>query len=215
MLPLSSCTHNLLEDVRAFDPDMSFISLDRRVGDRTGWMPREWGVEATGLLFDGYPVEAPFVAPDNPFQYVGFDDGNVVSYTCCRIQMDAFTYGGHSGGGVFHFTNGAFTIQGVNSTSNRAGSATATRFTAQNNADLLNAIANGEAVRPPVDRAEVIEYVFNDASKGLVDTSVAAGNSFTFTLNAFNAGYIPSRATGGSVYLTKFPFEHDFATSVG
>jgi hypothetical protein len=205
-------TYNAWIDNSDFNWDMSFISLDRRVGDHTGWMPREWGVEATGLLFDGYPKEAPFVAPDNPFQYMGFDDGNVVSYTCCRIQMDALIYGGHSGGGVFHFTNGAFTIQGVNSTSDRVGSATATRFTAQNNADLLNAIANDQSVRPPEDRAEVIEYVFNDTSKGLVDTSVAVGNSFTFTLNAFNAGYIPSRATGASVYLTKFPFEHDFAS---
>lgn len=205
-------TYNAWIDNSDFNWDMSFISLDRRVGDHTGWMPREWGVEATGLLFDGYPKEAPYVAPDNPFQYIGFDDGNVVGYTCCRIQMDALVYGGHSGGGVFHFTNGAFTIQGVNSTSDRVGSATATRFTAQNNADLLNTIANDQSVRPPEDRAEVIEYVFNDASKGLVDTSVGVGNSFTFTLNAFNAGYIPSRATGASVYLTKFPFEHDFAS---
>jgi hypothetical protein len=190
---------------------MSFISLDRRIGDHTGWPAREWGVEATGLLFDGYPAEPPFVPPDNPFQYIGFDDNNVTGYTCCRIDMAALVYGGHSGGAVFHFTNSEFTIQGVNSTSNRHGFAEATRFTAQNNADLVNTIASDQSIRPPVDKAQVIEYVFNDASKGLADTSVAVGSSFNFTLNAFNGGYIPSGAVGASVYLTKFPFEKDFA----
>ncbi len=205
-------TYNAWIDSSDFNWDMSFISLDRRVGDHTGWPAREWGVEATGLLFDGYPAEAPFVPPDNPFQYIGFDDNNVTGYTCCRIEMDAITYGGHSGGAVFDFTDSGETVQGVNSTSNRHGLAEATRFTAQNNADLVAAIANDQAVRPPVDRAQVIEYVFNDTSKGLVDTSVAVGSSFEFTLNAFNAGYVPSGAIGASIYLTKFPFEQDFAS---
>ncbi len=201
-------TYNAWIDNSDFNWDMSFISVDRRIGDHTGWPAREWGVVATGLLFDGYPAEPPYVPPDNPFQYIGFDDNNVTGYTCCRISMDAFVYGGHSGGGVFHFTNSQFTLQGVNSTSNRHGLAEATRFTAQTNADLVNTIATDQSVRPPADRAQLIEYVFNDNSKGLIDTSVAIGSSFRFTLNGFNAGYIPSGTVGASIYLTKFPFDH-------
>ncbi len=204
-------TYNAWINNSDFNWDMSFITMDRRIGDHTGWPAREWGVEATGLLFTGYPHEAPYVPEDNPFQYIGFDDNNVIGYTCCRIFMDAFTYGGHSGGSVYHLTNSQFTIQGVNSTSNRVGYAEATRFTANNNADLVNTIINDQSVRPPVDKAQMIEYVFNDASKGLVDTSVAIGSSFNFTLNGFNAGYTPAGTVTADVYLTKFPSEHDFA----
>jgi hypothetical protein len=182
--------------------DMSFIALDRRIGDHVGWMGREWGVFTTALNFDGYPAEAPYVPSDNPYQYPGFDAGNIVGYTCCRIALNAYTYGGHSGGGVWRYDGTNTYLEGVNSTSNRVGYAEATLFTGQSNTDLVNTISTDQSLRPPTDRAQLIEYVFNSFSKGLVDTSVLLGNSFRLTLNAFNAGYVPAGITTADIYLT-------------
>ena len=161
---------------------------------------REWGVNATSLNFDGYPAEAPYVASNNPFQFPGFDSGNVAGYDCCRIALNAFTYGGHSGGGVWRYDGTNRYIQGVNSTSNRTGSAHANLFRAQTNTDLVNTITTDQSVRPPVDRAQLIEYVFDGASKGLVDTSVKVGGNFRLKLNAFNAGYIGAGTTTADIY---------------
>jgi V8-like Glu-specific endopeptidase len=187
--------------------DMSWITLDRRIGDHVGWMGREWGVNASALNFDGYPAEAPYVPSNNPYQYPGFDAGNVASYDCCRIALNAFTYGGHSGGGVWRYVSSTSSryIQGVNSTSNRAGSAHANLFRAQTNTDLVNTITNDQVVRPPTDRAQLIEYVFDGTSKGLVDTSVTIGRNFRLKLNAFNAGYIDAGTTTADIYLTTNP----------
>jgi len=182
--------------------DFSFIQLDRRIGDHTGWMGREWGRTATSLNFDGYPAESPYVPSNNPYQYPGFDANNVSYYTCCRIGMSAFTYGGHSGGPVWRFDGTNRYLEGVNSTSNRAGSAEATLLTSQIETDLENAIANGTA---PVDRPQVIEYVFNGSSKGLGQTSTPVGSSFPMTINAFNAGYADAGVTSADIYLTSNP----------
>lgn len=185
--------------------DFGWITLDRRVGDHLGWMGREWNTQTTALNFNGYPMESPYVPSDNPFQYPGFDPNNVTSYTCCRINMSAYTYGGHSGGPDWRFDGTSRWVQGVNSTSNRAGSATATRLTSQIETDLENTIAADRSARPPVDLAEPIEYVFNGVSKGLSQSSVQIGSSFGLTLNAFNAGYIDAGNTTADVYLTTNP----------
>ena len=91
----------------------------------TGWMGREWGATTSSLNFDGYPAEAPYVPSDNPFQYPGYDANNVLGYTCCRIQLGAYIYGGHSGGPEWRFDGTNRYVEGVNSTSNRAGYAQA------------------------------------------------------------------------------------------
>ena len=49
----------------------------------------------------------------------------------------------------------------------------------------------------------MIEYVFNNDSKGLFDTSVALGLPFAFKINAYNAGYTPAGNVIADVYLTK------------
>jgi len=92
-------TYNAWINNSDFNWDMSFITLDRRIGDLTGWPPREFGVQGTTLAFAGYPLEAPFVPQDNPFLYVGLDNNNVISYSTNRINLSAFSYGGMSGGG--------------------------------------------------------------------------------------------------------------------
>jgi V8-like Glu-specific endopeptidase len=195
-------TYNAWISSSDLDWDFSFIALDRRIGDHLGWMGTEWGVNASSLNFDGYPAQAPYVPSNNPYQYPGFDSGNVAGYTCCRIEMDAYTYGGHSGGGVWRYDGTNRYIEGVNSTSDRAGNAEATLFRAQTHTDLTNIIASDQSSRPPVDLPQLIEYVFNTTSKGLLETSVLVGDSFGLTLNAFNAGYNPAGDTTADIYLT-------------
>ncbi len=192
-------TYTAWQNNSDFNWDFSFISLDRRLGDHTGWMGTQWGNQAASLNFDGYPAEYPYVASNNPYQYPGFDNNNVIAYTCCRIQMDAFTYGGHSGGGVWYYDGTNNYIQGVNSTSNRVGYAEATLFTGQTHTDLDNLIAGSSA---PTDLAQVIEYVFNTTSKGILTPEVAVGQSLGVKLNAFNAGYSPAGDTTAYLYLT-------------
>jgi hypothetical protein len=181
--------------------DMSFITLDRRIGDLTGWPPREFGVQGTSLAFAGYPTEPPFVPQDNPFQYVGLDNNNVISYTTNRINMSAFSYGGMSGGGVFRFDGSQYVLEGVNSTSDRKGNAQATRFTQQESTDLANLIATDRTTRPPADKAAIIEYQFDDNSKDLPATSFQPGDFFVFKFNALNAGFVTDTEVEGSVYL--------------
>jgi hypothetical protein len=195
--------------------DFSFITLDRRLGDHTGWIGREWGVNATSLNFSGYPAQTPYVPAGNPFQYPGFDANNVIGYTCCRIQLDAYTYGGHSGGPVWRYDGTNRYLEGVNSTSNRTGYAEATLLTSQIETDLVNQITNDQSTRPPTDLAQVIEYVFNGTSKGLGQTSTEIGFAFPFTLNAFNAGYSDAGATTADIYLTGDPNNVTSGTYIG
>jgi Bacterial Ig-like domain (group 3) len=188
-----------------FNWDMSFITLDRRIGDLTGWSPREFGVQGTTLAFAGYPLEAPFVPQDNPFLYIGLDNNNVISYTTNRINLSAFSYGGMSGGGVFRFDGSQYVLEGVNSTSDRNGNAQATRFTQQESTDLANLIATDRTTLPPVDKAAIIEYQFDDNSKDLPVTSFQPGDFFDFTFNALNAGFVLDTEVEGSVYLVQSP----------
>jgi hypothetical protein len=195
--------------------DFSFITLDRRLGDHTGWIGREWGTSTTSLNFSGYPAQIPYVPAGNPFQYPGFDANNVIGYTCCRIQLDAYTYGGHSGGPVWRYDGTNRYLEGVNSTSDRAGYAEATLLTSQIATDLDNQINGDKTTRPPNDLAQVIEYVFNGSSKGLGQTSTEIGFAFPFTLNAFNAGYIDAGDTTADIYLTLDPNNVTGGTYIG
>ena len=52
-------------------------------------------------------------------------------------------------------------------------------------------------------RAQLIEYVFDNYSKGLGVLSVASGDPFDFVINAYNAGYAPSGDITADIYLTK------------
>ncbi len=195
--------------------DFSFITLDRRIGDHVGWMAREWGTTTSSLNFDGYPAEAPYVPSNNPYQYPGYDANNVLGYTCCRIQMSAFIYGGHSGGPDWRFDGTNRYVEGVNSTSNRAGYAEATLLTGQIETDLMNTIAADQGARPPVDRAQVIEWVFDSSSKGLGQISTEIGYTFPITMNAFNAGYADAGDTTADVYLTTDPNNVTSGTYIG
>jgi hypothetical protein len=198
-------TYNAWIDNSDLNWDFSFITLDRRIGDHVGWMGREWGVQTSSLNFDGYPAETPYVPANNPYQYPGYDANNVTYYTCCRIGMNAYVYGGHSGGPDWRYDGTNRYVEGVNSTSDRVGDAEATQLTGQIESDLEATIENDQNVRPPTDLAQTIEFVFNGTSKGLGQTSTETGYTFPMTLNAFNAGYIDAGDTWADVYLTSDP----------
>ena len=195
-------TYNAWIDNSDLNWDFSFIQVDRRIGDHVGWMGREWGTQTSSLNFDGYPAETPYVPANNPYQYPGFDSNNVIGYTCCRIELDAFVYGGHSGGPEWRFDGTNRYVEGVNSTSNRTGYAEGTLLTSQIESDLENAINNGNT---PSDLAQTIEWQFDSSSKALAQTSTEIGYSFGMTLNAFNAGYADAGDTTADVYLTSDP----------
>jgi hypothetical protein len=192
--------------------DFSFLTMDRRIGDHVGWIGREWNTQTASLNFDGYPAESPYVPSDNPFQYPGYDANNVLGYTCCRIQLSAFTYGGHSGGPVWRFDGTNRYLEGVNSTSDRMGYAEATLLTSQIESDLENHINNDGR---PTDLAQVIENVFDGNEKGLGQTSTQIGYSFPLTLNAFNAGYADAGDTTADIYLSNDPNNVASGTFIG
>ena len=77
--------------------DRGVITLNRRDGNHTGWMGRKSAC-ADSLNFSGYPTQTPYVPPGSVVQYFGYDAGNVDYCLIYRIGIDAFIYGGHSGG---------------------------------------------------------------------------------------------------------------------
>jgi V8-like Glu-specific endopeptidase len=184
------------------DHDWAAITLDRRVGNHTGWMGRETNTPTTALNFSGYPTETPYVPAGTLFQYPGFDANNVLGYTSGRIQMSAYTYGGHSGGPAWRYDGTTRRIQGCNSTSNRAGSAEETLLTNTKFTDLDSWISTDESSRPPTARPDLVEYLFDASSKDLLTNSVAAGGLIGVEYNALNAGYAGSGDLTIDFYLS-------------
>jgi V8-like Glu-specific endopeptidase len=186
-----------------FDDDWGVITLDRRDGDHTGWMGRDTATAAS-VHFSGYPVEIPYVPSDTLVQYSGFDVGNVLGYSCCRIRLSAYIYGGHSGGPSWRVddaTGDAF-VEGIHSTSNRAGSATDTYLNPQKRADLSSFESDDETARPPRAEADLTEYQFDTGAKDLLTTSVSPGGSIEVLYNVFNSGFADSGPITVDFYLS-------------
>ncbi len=186
------------------DHDWGVITLDRRVGNYTGWMGYETSTNVPTLNFSGYPTETPHVPSGNLLQYPGGNRNNVENYSTFVITMDAFTYGGHSGGPVWRYDEDADGrwIQGVNSTSNRVGRANANRLTDDKFDDLILFIRDDENERPPSRRAELIEYAFDTDAKELFTNSARQGGSFRVKYNVFNVGFRRSGSIQVDFYLS-------------
>jgi hypothetical protein len=178
------------------DWDIGFITLDRRIGDRVGWMGREWGVQASSLRYSGYVT---YKNPPNLFY--GFDPGNVKFYTPSHIVIFGIAGLGKEGGGVWRYNGTDRFLQGVVVGINTNDLFAANRLTAQNNSDLNRRIQEDQVERPPVDRAELIEYVLDNSSKALITKNVFVGEKMEIKVNAFNMGYIPSVGTKADIYL--------------
>ena len=199
--------------------DLGYIALDRRAGDQTGWMWREANLTTTTLNFNGYPAEAPYV-PDNELsQYHHADPGNVDNYYTNRIQMCAYTYGGHSGGPVWRYdsTGGVRYVQGVNSTSTRTGTAHATRLTSERLTHMDLRISNDEIDRPPVARPELVEFAFsyNDDTKDIYPISVQQDHVFYLKFSVQNMGFAASGLITVDFYLSDNEYISDTDTKIG
>lgn len=185
-----------------FDYDMGSITLDRRVGIHTGWMGRSDDV-LVSVNYSGYPSEQPYVPAGNLLQYHGYDANNVNSTTDFRVHLDAFIYGGHSGGPSWRFVDPDRWVTGIHSTSNRVGSAWDTRLSAARRTDINDWSAQDESVRPPIARPDVIEYLFNGNNhKGISPTVVEQGGTFTARYNLMNSGFAPTGTITVDFYLS-------------
>jgi V8-like Glu-specific endopeptidase len=185
-----------------YQHDWAVITLDRRQGDHTGWMGREAGVTTTALNFTGYPVEPPYVPAGSLGQYAGVDNNNVSSYSSYQIQLDAFIYGGHSGGPSWRYSDPNHYVQGLHSTSDRAGMATDTRLTTAKLSDITTWMAEDETARAPVARPNLIEYWFDLAAKDIINPSVEPGGNLQVEYNLFNAGFAAATNVVAAFYLS-------------
>jgi hypothetical protein len=184
-----------------YDHDWGVITLNRRDGDHTGWMGRETN-PTLSLNFSGYPVETPYVPANTLVQYFGFDSNNVIIYTTGRIHLDAFIYGGHSGGPSWRFEDGSRWIQGIHSTSDRQGYAEDTLLTSGKRSDLNQYMNDDEGIRPPVARPDLIEYWFATDAKDLLTNTVPQGQTIQVEYNLMNSGFVGSGSTTVDFYLS-------------
>jgi subtilase family serine protease/V8-like Glu-specific endopeptidase len=184
-----------------YDHDWGVVTLDRRMGSRTGWMGRETD-ETDSLNFSGYPTETPYVPAGELRQYPGFDANNVRDYTSGRIELDALIYGGHSGGPEWRYDGTNRYIEGINSTSNRVGYAEGTYLTNGKRSDLNSYMSDDATARPPVARPELIEYLFDTTSKDLLTNSAKQGQSFSVEYNVLNVGFVSTGTVTVNFYLS-------------
>ena len=190
-----------------FDHDWAIVTLDRRQGDHSGWMGREASVTTSSLNFSGYPTETPYVPEGTLGQYFGL--GDVVGYTGGRIQLDAFVYGGHSGGPSWRFDGTDRWVQGIHSTSDRAGNAEDTLLTSGKLSDIAAWMSEDAVARPPVPRPNLIEYWFDTGAKDILDNNVAPGGGVTIEYNVLNAGF----STASNVRLEFYLSTNDYISA--
>lgn len=200
---------------QVLDDDWALLTLNRRVGAHTGWMARETNVQTTALNFTGYPVEIPFVPPGNLLQYYGFDPNNVAGYTPGRILLEALVYGGHSGGPAWRFLANNHFLQGILSTSDRAGNAEATRLTSTMLTQVDGLITQDENDVPPIARPDLIEYLLAVDAKDLLTNVAAPGQFINVEYNAFNAGHANSGPITIDFYLSTNNVISTFDTYAG
>jgi V8-like Glu-specific endopeptidase len=188
--------------------DWAVLTLDRRVGDRVGWMGRSSNVGlGDSLNIAGYPAEKKYGFGGNLFMYHSFDSGNVLCadlpLVCNgRISLSAYTYGGQSGGPVWLYDSGSGNryIVGTNSTSNRDGFAQATYLSSGKRSDI-NAWKDHDVVnRPPTDRPDITEYGENHSA--LLTSSVQEGTTLKADYSVVNLGFAPSGTVDVDFYLS-------------
>jgi V8-like Glu-specific endopeptidase len=177
-----------------WDCDWGFLTLDRAMGDRVGWMGRQWGIEESNVNFSGYPVQQPYVPAGTLVQYPGYDAGNAHDYTDYRIPMYAYTYGGHSGGPVWRYVDGDRYIIGTNSTSDRNGNAEATRYTSDEENYFTSSASSDLGDIPPASLPDLGEefYFYESTLKALYTPTVGRRGEISFGYNVANNGWAAS-----------------------
>jgi V8-like Glu-specific endopeptidase len=183
------------------DYDQAYLMVDRPLGDTTGWLGVETNVPVSSLNFSGYPAEVPYVPPHTLVQYPGFDAGNVTGYTAQRIALNAYTYGGHSGGPVWRYDGASqYRVQGMNSTSDRQGVAYAARVTNQVFQDMFAQI---NTPRPENLYADLAEWTrWNAPTANLYTPAIHPGESLIFDYTVGNVGYAETGDISTAFYLS-------------
>jgi V8-like Glu-specific endopeptidase len=204
-------------DNHNYDHDWGVLTLDRRIGNRTGWMGRESSV-ANSLNFTGYPTETPYVPDDTHVQYKGYDSSNVDSNDSYRIYLDAFIYGGHSGGPSWRYDSGTGDryVEGIHSTSDRVGDATDVRLTSGKRSDINSWASDDETDRAPFDRAELVEYALDGGDhKGISPLSAGRGDTIDVEMNVLNVGFDDAHNVSFDIYASSNDYVSENDTLLG
>lgn len=183
--------------------DWAVITLDRNIGNFTGWMGRQTAA-STSTIYDGIKNTAGYPGTPNGDAtcptwgnclYFDADDTYDVDEYNHWYWMDSS--GGMSGGPVWRYTDGnryILTVHayGVDSTGTNHG----TRL----NQDKYDRIITwlGEDTTPPTDRADLLDD--GQAFSGFSPTTVTQGDSLSLYSDVRNVG----TASSGSFYVSYY-----------
>ncbi|HMO25943.1 MAG TPA: trypsin-like serine protease, partial [Tepidisphaeraceae bacterium] len=139
--------------------DWALITLDRNIGNFTGWMGREWN--GTTAHYNGTTVNTAGYPGDKPFGTMWYATGPIGTSTSTHFfyngTMD--TAGGQSGSPVWRFDGTNRYILGVHAYGDGGnGWNEAVRLTSGKNTDLNNWITEDNGVRAPTDRADLVDW---------------------------------------------------------
>lgn len=169
---------------RDADHDWALVTLDRRIGNFTGWLgyrsrPNSW-FNGGGLTSAGYPqdrsvngVEMYRIA--GPSAYATGDQDNTKGRVYYTGTMD--TAGGQSGSGVWDSEFYNVAVHAYGGATHNSG----TRLIQEKVNRLLTWVAEDGTQRPPTDRADLVDYDawFSTNFAYFSPTTVLPGQSLT------------------------------------
>ena len=192
------------------DYDMALLTLDRRVGDYTGYFSMaalsKSELENSKLNLAGYPSEGSAFNGDDLIHSYGPVD-EVSDYKIYYKPSEGLEgVGGHSGAPVWLSKNGQRQLVGVHRGSGSTRD-NATRLTSARLNTWRNAIASDSS---PANKPALMDYDewFDRNTSSVSSTSVAHGNSFTVSARVFNGG----TARGNSVKVNFYASTNDTIT---
>ncbi|MCA9772626.1 MAG: trypsin-like serine protease [Myxococcales bacterium] len=180
--------------------DWGMITLDRRAGDRVGWMARSSTV-GSSIHYAGYPKEGPYSSLNQVIQH-GYDAGNVTLALADTTYFSGNVYGGMSGGPSWRVAAGPIDFLVGNHSGKALGVAADSKLTNAKRQDLNDWIASDTTYIPPVDRAEV----FPDGPINAYPSTIVRGHDLDVDVALVNMGYVHSGAITVRFYLRgQFP----------
>jgi len=174
--------------------DWALLTLDRRVGNTTGWLGYEWRSDDDD--FDGMSVNTAGYPGDLDFgerMYRAF--GQTDHATALKLYYSGNTgldtAGGQSGSSVWRFDSAAdsryvVAVHAYGGTTLNSG----TRITNGKFDDLQRWIGDDDTLRPPTDLADLVDYDewFNTSVALVNDTSVEVGELLSGGVRVRNNG---------------------------
>ena len=175
------------------DWDWGLITLDRSVGDSSGWAGAQW--TGNDGDFNGMPIETRGYPGELQFGTHQYHvNGPSTNATALRINYLMDTTGGQSGSGIIRDDGNGRTVGVVA----YAGTATnfGPRMTENRFNDLYDSWIPGDAA--PTDRADLVAWDewFNTDIDYFTGTTVSAGDAFTA------GGYVRNNGTAAAAAYT-------------